>query len=190
MKIRSNFMTNLCRNPGISKGCTYLFLPLYSDPSLSNLLNLLLQGLQPPVFLSMMPQAWHTCIWEVSPIPLCRSFQALSGWMGSVTASSGSRWVQVRALVGPLKDSQKHVPKPPLRCLGCVLRVVVLLEGKPSPPVWALWSRFSSRISLYFALLIFASILTRLPVSATEKHPHSMMLPPPCFSVGMGPGFL
>ena len=31
-------------------------------------------------------------------------------------------WVQVRALAGPL-----------LRCLGCVLRVIVLLEGEPSP---------------------------------------------------------
>ena len=42
-------------------------------------------------------------------------------------------WVQVRALVGPLKDIQRRVPKPLLRCLGCVLRVVVLLEGEPSP---------------------------------------------------------
>ena len=25
------------------------------------------------------------------------------------------------------------VPKPILRCLGCVLRVVVLLKGEPSP---------------------------------------------------------
>ena len=30
-------------------------------------------------------QVWHTCIWEVSPILLCRSCQALSGWMGNVT---------------------------------------------------------------------------------------------------------
>ena len=40
--------------------------------------------------------------------------------------------VQVRALAGPLKDIQKLVPKLLLRCLGCVLRVVVLLEGEPS----------------------------------------------------------
>ena len=40
--------------------------------------------------------------------------------------------VQVRALAGPLKDIQRLVPKPLLRCLGCVLRVVVLLEGEPS----------------------------------------------------------
>ena len=38
--------------------------------------------------------------------------------------------VQVRCLVGPLKDIQKPVPKPLLLCLGCVLRVVVLLEGE------------------------------------------------------------
>ena len=32
--------------------------------------------------------------------------------------------VQVRALAGPLKDIQRLVPKPLLRWLGCVLRVV------------------------------------------------------------------
>jgi hypothetical protein len=41
--------------------------------------------------------------------------------------------VQVRALAGQLKDIQRRVPKPLLRCFGCVLRVVVLLEGEPSP---------------------------------------------------------
>ena len=39
--------------------------------------------------------------------------------------------VQVQALAAPLKDIQRLVPKPLLRCLGCVLRVVVLLEGEP-----------------------------------------------------------
>ena len=41
--------------------------------------------------------------------------------------------VQVRALAGSLKDIQRLVLKPLLHCLGCVLRVVVLLEGEPSP---------------------------------------------------------
>ena len=41
--------------------------------------------------------------------------------------------VPVCALAGPLKDIQRLVPKPLLRCLGCVIRVVVLLEGEPSP---------------------------------------------------------
>ena len=41
--------------------------------------------------------------------------------------------VQVWALAGPLKDIQRLVLKPLLRCLGCVLRVVVLLKGEPLP---------------------------------------------------------
>ena len=41
--------------------------------------------------------------------------------------------VQVQALAGPLKDIQRLVPKPLLRCLGSVFRVVVLLEVEPSP---------------------------------------------------------
>ena len=49
----------------------------------------------------------------------------------------------------------------------------------------ALWSRLSSRICLYLAPFIVPSILTSLQVPAAEKHPHSMMLPPPCFTVGM-----
>ena len=94
--------------------------------------------------------------------------------------------VQVWALAGPLKDIQRLVPKPLLGCLGCVLRVIVLLEGEPSPQSEALSAlEFSSRIALYFALFIFPSILTSLPVPAAEKHPHSMMLPPPFFTVGM-----
>jgi hypothetical protein len=39
--------------------------------------------------------------------------------------------VQVRALAGPLKDIQRPVLKQLLRCLSCVLRVVVLLEEEP-----------------------------------------------------------
>ena len=60
----------------------------------------------------------------------------------------------------------------------------------PSRRSWMLWSRFSWRISLYFAPIIFSSVLTSLPVPAAEKHPHRMMLPPPCFTVGMVSGFL
>ena len=41
-------------------------------------------------------------------------------------------WDQVRNLSGPLKNIQRLIPKPLLCCLGCVLRVVVLLEGEPS----------------------------------------------------------
>ena len=40
--------------------------------------------------------------------------------------------LKVLALAGPLRDIQRLVPKPILHCVGCVLRVVVLLEGEPS----------------------------------------------------------
>jgi hypothetical protein len=55
----------------------------------------------------------------------------------------------------------------------------------PSQRSWVLWRRFSSRISLYFAPFIFPLILTSIPVPAGEKHYHSMMLPPPCFTLGI-----
>ena len=38
----------------------------------------------------------------------------------------------VWALAGPLKDSQRIVPKPLQRCLGCML-VIVTLKGELSP---------------------------------------------------------
>ena len=67
----------------------------------------------------MTLQAWHTYIWGVSLILLCRSSQALLGWMGSIAVqlfSGLSRDVQVRALAGAVKDIQKLVPKPLLAC--------------------------------------------------------------------------
>uniref|UniRef100_A0A8C8FAD6 ADP-ribosylation factor-like protein 3 n=1 Tax=Oncorhynchus tshawytscha TaxID=74940 RepID=A0A8C8FAD6_ONCTS len=81
----------------------------YSDPLLSTLLHLW-QRLQPRVFLGMMLQAWHTCI--------CRSSQALLGWVGTSLHSYFQvspemfDWIQVWALAGPLKDIQRLIPKP------------------------------------------------------------------------------
>ena len=92
--------------------------------------------------------------------------------------------VQVQALAGPLKDIERLVQKPLLRGLGCVLRVVVLLEGEPLAQ-----SEVPSALEQVF--------IKDLSVPATEKHPHSIMLPPPCFTVWMVlarwwavPGFL
>ena len=129
-----------------------------------------------PVFGEFLP------FFSADPLKLCQV-----GWGASlhsyfqVSPEMFDR-VQVRALAGPLKYIQRLVPKPLLCCLGCVLRVVVLLEGEPSTEseVLSVLEQVSSRISLYFAPFIFASILTSLQVPAAEKHPHSMMLPPPC----------
>ena len=55
--------------------------------------------------------------------------------MGSIAAQlySGVQSGSSQDSGWPLKDIQRLVPKPQLHCLGCVLRVVVLLEGEPSP---------------------------------------------------------
>ena len=99
-------------------------------------------------------------------------------WLGS---SPGSGWVtQGYSETCPEATSAL--------CLGLLSFWKVSL--RPSLRSWVLWSRFSSRISLYFALFIFPSILTSLPVPASEKHPHTMMLPIPCFIIGMVAGFL
>ena len=142
----------------------------------------------------MTLQAWH-CIWAVSPILLCIYSQALSGWMVSIDAqlfsglsrdvrsclSPGSGWAtQGHSVTCPVVTPALSVCLGSLSCWKLNLR-----------PSLALWSMFSSRISLYFALFFFALILTSFPVPAAEKHPHSMMLlPPPCFTVGMVPGVL
>jgi hypothetical protein len=92
------------------------------------------------LFVGMTLQAWHTCIWEFLPFfsadPLKLSQVGWGALLHSYIFLGFSRSldrVQVRALAWTLKDIQRLVPKPLLCCLGCVLRVVVLLEGEPSP---------------------------------------------------------
>ena len=83
-----------------------------------------------------MLQAWHTCIWEflqffsADPLTLCQvGWGALLHRYFQVSPVMFDQ-VQVRALAGPLKDIQRIVLKSLQHCLGCVLRVVVLLEGE------------------------------------------------------------
>ena len=54
-------------------------------------------------------------------------------------------------------------------CLGSLSRWKVNLQ--PSLKSWVLWTMFSLRVSLYFALFCFPSTLTSQPVAAAEKHP-------------------
>ena len=67
-------------------------------------------------------------------------------------------------------------------CLGSLSCCNVNLHH--SLKSFALWSRFSS-ICLYLAPFSVPSILTSLPDPAAEKHPHSMILPLPCFPGGV-----
>ena len=115
------------------------------------------------------------------------------GWRASVNSNlqvfpqilSG---IQVWVLTGPLKEfhtflfwSRSIVAL--AVCLGSLSCWNVNLHR--SLRSFALSSSLSSMICLYLAPFIVHSILTSLTVPATEKHPHSMMLPPPCFVVGM-----
>jgi hypothetical protein len=143
--------------------------------------------------MGMTLQAWHTCVWGVSPILLCRSSYALSGWLGSVAAQQLSLQ---RCLIGftsgpwlghsrTFRDlSRSHL----CIALAVCLRLLPCWKDyrRPSLRSWALWGMFSSRIALHFAPFFFPSILTNIPVPV---HPHSMMLPPPSFTVGMVLGF-
>ncbi len=85
-----------------------------------------------------MQQVFHTWIWGSSAIPPCRSSPVLSGWMVNVGGQPFlglSRDAQLglsQGSGGPFKNSHRVVVKPLLRYFSCVLRVIVLLEGKPS----------------------------------------------------------
>ena len=194
LSIYTQYNNNDKAKTGFEMFANVLKIYLHPDPSLSTLLNHLWQQLQPPAILGMTPQAWHTCICGVSHLLLCRSSQTLAGWLGSVAAqlfsglsrddwwgsSPGSGW----ATQGYWDLSRSHSCIDLAVCLGSLSCWKVNLR-----PILRSWAGFHQG-SLYFAPFIFPSILTSLPFPATEKHAHNMMLPPPCFTVGMVAGFL
>ena len=105
---------------------------MYSDTFLSTLLKHLLAA----ITASSLPGYDATNLAHLYLGIFPHSFQALSGWMGSVAAQLFSglfRDVRSGSSLGSGWDIQRLVPKPLLRCLGCELRVVVLLEDEPSP---------------------------------------------------------
>ncbi|XP_051536595.1 steroid receptor RNA activator 1 isoform X6 [Myxocyprinus asiaticus] len=48
--------------------------------------------------------------------------------------------------------------------------------------------RFCAKINWYLELFMIHSTFTKAPFPAEEKQPQSIMLPPPCFTVGSGSG--
>ena len=68
-----------------------------------------------------------------------------------------------------------------------MLRVIVLLEGEPlsKSQISGRLKQVSIKSVPVFSTSIIPSILTSFLVPADgEKHPHSMMLPTLCFTVG------
>ena len=80
-----------------------------------------------PVFGKFLP------FFSWDPLNLCQVGSGASLYIYFQVSPEMFDRVQLRALAAPLKDIQRLVTKPLLRCLGCVLRVVGLLEGEPLP---------------------------------------------------------
>ena len=114
----------------------YQFSQRYSDPKYSVFSwSTFGSNFQPQVFLGMTRQALHSWIWGFSAILLCSPLKLCQvEWAPSLDNHfqvSPEMFNWVMALAGPLKDIHRVVPKPLLPCLGCVLWVIVLLEGEP-----------------------------------------------------------
>ncbi len=96
------------------------------------------QQLQPRVFWGMMQQALHSWIEGFSVILLCKPSLARSGWMGTLGGqpfSGLSRDVSIGFKSGLWLGHSRTFTEltPNVRCcLGCVLSVIILLEGEPS----------------------------------------------------------
>ena len=119
----------------LKKSC---FLEMFVN-LLSTLLKHLWQWSQPPIFLCMTLQALHTCIWGVSPIyslQILSSFVRLDGERRCTAIFRSFQRCSIgfksRLWLGHSRTF-RLVPKPLMRCLGCVLRRVVLLKGEPWP---------------------------------------------------------
>ncbi len=68
--------------------------------------------------------------------------------------------------------------EPLLSCPCCVFGVIVMLKDPATTHLFA-------KISRYMAPSILPSIRCCRPIPFAEKHPQSMVFPPPCFTVGV-----
>ena len=96
-----------------------------------------------------------------------------SSWDFSSVFQLPSPGLSANALRGLSQDFSltTEIPKPLWHCLGCLFWVIVMLTGESL--TWsqacALWTRFSSRTTLYVAAFILPS---SLPVPKTERACH------------------
>ncbi len=169
---------NLLKRKHWKNDIAQVFIPLTQK-----LVEALWQQLQPQVFLGMMQQALHICIFF-----FFLSFFSLD----HLRLAGDYHWTAIyRFLQRCLIGSKSQLIESSLSRSCIVLAVCVgwlscwKVNFQSSLRFWALWTRLSLRISLYLAAFSFPSSLITSPVPAAEKHPRCMMLPPPCFTVGM-----
>ena len=137
----------------------------------------------------MTLQAWHTCIWGVSPILLCRSSQPLSGWMWSVTAQLFSGLSSdVRSSWSPGSGWASRDLRDLSRSHSCVVLAVCL----GSFSFWKVNLRPTQVLSALEQVFNQGSLCTLLCSYFPRSWLASQSLPLllPCFTVGMVTGFL
>ncbi len=126
----------------------------------------------------MTQQALHTWTGGFSAILLCKSSQAQSGWMGTVSGQSFSCSIGFKS--GIWLGHSRTFTELSLSH-SCVALVVYLgslsfwkVNLRLSLRSWALWNRF-------FAPFSFPSTLTILPVPAAKRHPPQHEAATSCF---------
>ena len=118
-----------------------------------------------PVFGEFLP------FFFADPLKLCQFVQgALLNSSFQVSTEMFDR-VKFWALNGPLRDIQRLIPKTFFRCLGFVLSVIVLLEGKPLPQSEVLSSLDQVFIKDLSVLCSDYLCLTSLSIPTTENIP-------------------
>ncbi len=150
--------------------------------------------IQPWVFLGKMQQVFHTWIWGSSAIPPCRSSPVLSGWMVNVggqpflglsrDAQLGFKsglWLGHSRTVHELLWSHSFVIL--AVCLGSLSCWKVNLRLQSWGPEHS-GEGFRPGYPCTWPHSSFPRLQPVVLSLQLEKHPHSMMLPPPCFTVG------
>ncbi len=128
-----NFIANLLKSKHWKNDIAQVFIPLSQ-----NIVKALWQQLQPQVFWIWCNKLCTSAFVVILPFfSLDHLKLSQVGWEPSVdshlqVSPKMSDWFQVPALAGPLKDVHKVVLKTLLHCLGCVRRVIVMLEGELS----------------------------------------------------------
>lgn len=121
------------------------------------------------------------CTHRLGDVPFCRFFQALAGWGLSsqrtdILRSFQRRLIRIESRVGfrLLGHSRTSTELSISWCLGCVLRITLLLESKLSAQSEAMKALDQVFIK-DFALFINPSTLTSLPAPVAEL-PTDMLL--------------
>ncbi len=92
-------------------------------------------------------------------------------------------WVQVWRLARPLQDLEMLLTEPLLSCPCCVFGVIVMLEDPATTHLQ--FSYWGKEVVGQNLAIHCPSIRCSRPVPFAEKHPQSMMFPPPCIMFGM-----